>query len=215
MNGIQAFDFSVDLLQSLLWQYNSALNLQGILEAKQDWYDVNQAEFWADWYTDVFDMRTANQFGLTVWSIILDIPIIVVTTPPVSDKVGWGFDDLHQNFTHGNFAPASGGSNILTIEQARQLLQMRYFQMTTRGAVTEINAFMNRLFSEDGPIFVRDNLDMTATYVIAFTPSANFVFLLEKYDILPRPAGVKVDFIIAPDWDQSGIQWDLPEVKWG
>ncbi len=40
-NTIQNFDYSVNLLQALLWQYNEAKNLQGILEAKQTWYDIN------------------------------------------------------------------------------------------------------------------------------------------------------------------------------
>lgn len=198
MSGIQEFDFSVDLLKAILWQYNDAANLQGILEQKQAWYDLNQQAFWEEWRVNVFDLTTANQFGCTVWSIILNIPIIVVTEPPPSDKIGWGFDDLHENFTHGNFAPASAGTLTLTVEEARQVLRMRYFQITTRGSVTEINQFMNYLFAADGPIWVEDNLDMTATYVFGFTPSPRLLFVIETYDILPRPAGVAVDYEIRP-----------------
>lgn len=196
MSGIQEFDFSVNLLRAILWQYNDAVNLQGLLELKSAWYLANQTEFWSSWYTDVFDMRTANDFGLTVWSIILDIPIVVVVEPPEPDKIGWGFGDLHENFTHGNFAPATPGAVVLTVEQARQLLQMRYFQITTRGAVPEINVFMKRLFGEEGNIYVQDNLDMTCTYVFEFYPSDKLLFVIDEFDILPRPAGVAANYII-------------------
>ena len=90
-NGdIQQFDFTVNLLQALLWQYNGALNLQGLLEAKQNWYNVNQTAFWQNWYYNVFNLETADQFGLVVWSIILGFPVYV--NNPAQDVPIFGFD---------------------------------------------------------------------------------------------------------------------------
>ena len=91
MNQIQAFDFSVDLMRALLWQYNDAARLEALLRQKQTWYDANQSAFWSDWLADVFDLRTANDFGLSVWAIILDIPLIVASAVDPSDKPLWGF----------------------------------------------------------------------------------------------------------------------------
>ncbi|WP_059215173.1 DUF2612 domain-containing protein [Escherichia albertii] len=81
-NKIQEFQFSVDLLRAILWQYNVAENLQGILERKKDWYVINHEQFWSDWYRDVFNMDTANSFGLSVWAIILGIPLVVTSDTP-------------------------------------------------------------------------------------------------------------------------------------
>ena len=198
MTTIREFDFSVNLLKAILWQYNDAVRLQSLLNSKNDWYIANQTTFWENWYRDVFNLLTANAFGLQVWAIILDVPIIVTTVTPPAPKVGIFFGDDHENFTNGNFAAATPGGVVLTVEQARQLLRMRYFQITTRGAVPEINEFFKLLFVNDGPVWVEDNLDMTATYVFGFQPSAQLIFVLEKYDILPRPAGVDVDYIISP-----------------
>ena len=66
MSKIQDFTFSANLLESLLWQYNEAETLQSILQQKQDWYDLNFSQFWDDWYNDVFNLQTANNFGLSV-----------------------------------------------------------------------------------------------------------------------------------------------------
>ena len=63
---IQQIDYTVNVLRPLLWQYNQADNLRGLLELKQVFYDREQRDFWQNWYRDVFDLRTANDFGLTV-----------------------------------------------------------------------------------------------------------------------------------------------------
>jgi hypothetical protein len=192
MPTIQTFNFDVDVLAALLWQYNQAPTLQSLLEQKKAWYEENQTAFWTSWYDNVFNLDTADQFGLSVWAIILDIPIIVVTQPP-TNVVGFGWGPLHKNFTHGNFR-AVNGAQELTVEQSRTVLKMRYFQITTRGTVPEINQFMARLFGDLGPAYVVDNLDMTMTYMFGFHIHSGLNFIFKNYDILPRPAGVSVDY---------------------
>lgn len=76
MSTKQEFDFSINLLEALIWQYNNAPRLESLLRQKQTWYDVNNRDFWQDWLRDVFDLRTANTFGLRVWSIILGLSLI-------------------------------------------------------------------------------------------------------------------------------------------
>lgn len=193
MGTIQEFDYDVNVLAAMLWQYNAAPHLLSLFTQKQEWYDENQSEFWTDWETDVFDLQTANQFGLSLWAIILDIPIIVVVTPP-SNVVGFGWNSLHKNFTHGNFR-ATNGSQQLTVEQARTVLRMRYFQITSRGTIPEINRFMNILFGDLGTVYVVDNYDMTLTYTFTFPIPSALSYIFENYDILPRPAGVSVTFV--------------------
>lgn len=98
---IQSFDYAVDILQTILWQYNDATNLLSVLNQKQNWYDDYQQKFWDNtaetqhcwidrttnlqvcatiprgWFQDVFDLANANLFGLAVWSIVLDLPLFV------------------------------------------------------------------------------------------------------------------------------------------
>jgi len=188
---IQEFDYSVDVLRSLLWQYNQASNLEALVTAKQAWYDAYQSTFWSDWYRDVFDLRTANDFGLAVWSIILGLPVSVV--PSVDPgRLVFGFASDDKNFSNGNFAGA-GGVN-LTTEQMRIVLRLRYYQLTTRASVAQANHILDTVFGE-GVAYVVDGLDMTIRYVFVVTLDASLQFVLTNYDILPRPAGVFSDFI--------------------
>lgn len=189
MAQIQTFDFSVDLLRALLWQYNKAERLEGILRQKQAWYDANQSEFWDNWARNVFDLRTANDFGLAVWSIILDLPLTIAGTPDPAGKPIFGFGEYHENFTRGNFTSLTGSP--LSTSQKRILLQLRYFQLVTRGTVPEVNEFLRTTFADIGTVYVLDDLDMTIRYIFPPMP-ASLRNVIEQFDLLPRPAGVKV-----------------------
>lgn len=190
---IQTYDLLVNATRAILWQYNEAVRLQQIVETEQEWYNVNQTQFWEDWYDNVFNLITANDFGCQVWSIILDIPLIVVKEEPPSPIPPWGFEN-HYNYDNSNFAPAADGVQTLTLEQARTVLRMRYFQITSKGAVPETNFFLKTLFGELGDCYVVDNGDMSIEYVFDFVMPAKLRYIFQNYDILPRPAGVAVTY---------------------
>lgn len=203
MARIQAFDFSVDLLRALLWQYNDAENLQGLLQQKQDWYNTAYQGFWDDWLVDVFDLRTANDFGLAVWAIILNVPLVLETQADDPDKPIWGFGVYRENYGNGNFAASP--VIALTTEQRRLVLRLRYFQLVTTGCVPEINAFMAYLFQNDGLVYVNDGLNMKARYVFSFPVDSNLDMVLSQFDLLPRPAGVEVDYVVVGEADGWGF----------
>lgn len=217
MATIQQFDYNVNLLKAILWQYNESPNLLSLVTQKQEWYTINQTEFWGDWFTNVFDLQTANQFGLAVWSIILDVPLYVPYEPEPSDKPIWGFNDnsayptlenTYTNFFGGNFS-SRGDAIILTLEQQRFLLRLRYYQLITRGEVWDINKFLHYLVSTSnigftGQMYALDGLNMTMKYVFTTNdfPTTLLSVLLEL-DILPRPATVGIADIII----NSGNTW--------
>lgn len=194
MSQIQQFDFHVDLLRAILWQYNDAAKLQSLLEQKQNWYDAEHQGFWENWFSDVFNLQTANEFGLSVWAIILQLPIIVESNPPPASRPSWGFESYHRNFDRGNFYTDRGGSIILTPENARIALRLRYYQLTCRPTVPEINRILNEVFSDYGPVYVEDNNDMTITYQIGFVPNGALINLVQSFDLFFRPSGVAADY---------------------
>lgn len=193
---IQLFDFSVDLLRALLWQYNEAANLQGLLEAKSAWYTANQQQFWADWYNNVFNLETANQFGLHVWSIILGLPLYV-NVPPYPDKPTWGFASDDVNFDNGNFTDSNGSSYLLPLSTQRRALQLRYTQLISSGTVPEINRALKWIFGDVGASYLIDYHNMTQAYVFEFPVTYDLIYLFNNFDILPRPAGVRSGYIDA------------------
>lgn len=196
---IQEFDYSVDLLQSLLWQYNDAPILISLLTQKENWYNTYQAQFWSDWYDNVFNLVTANLFGLTVWSIILDLPLFVEVNPDPVGKPIFGFNENPMindnfNFNNGNFSNRNS-SIFLTIEEQRLVLRLRYYQLVSRGAIPDTNLFLSVLFAAEGGAWELDGFDMTVTYVFNFNMPYNLRLILAEYDLLPRPAGVGIKYV--------------------
>lgn len=107
---IQQFDYSINLLRALLWQDDTAPRMTALLQAKQDWYDTNVSTFWENWVADVFDIRTANEFGLAVWAIILGIPTSAIIPPTTKANFGFGIRLLTQdaNDARGTWTRANG-----------------------------------------------------------------------------------------------------------
>jgi len=195
MSTIQTFDFSVDILRSLLWRNNEAVNLEALMQFKQDYIDTNNEAFWTDWLVNVFDLRTADIFGLNVWSIILDLNITIIASETTTPNSNFGFGEFRKNFNNGNFTEV--GSDIsLSEDDARLLLRLRYHQLTTNGNVSGINVILEDLFGDSGVSFVEDNLDMTMQYVFEFSLDAGLQSLLTEFDVLPRPTGVESNLAV-------------------
>jgi hypothetical protein len=194
MSLIQDFDFSVDLIQALLWRHNAAVNLTALLKAKQDWYTTNQEEFWEDWYNNVFNLDTANDFGCAVWAIILGLPVDVIDSSPSTLTVPFGYGNLNQNYLHANFSAVERNPIYLTVAQRIIILKMRYWQMTSRGNFIADNVFLAALFGS-GNVYIVDGLNMTAVchYRVSSIP-AGMLTIIQEFDLIPRPSAVALTY---------------------
>ena len=199
MSGIQAFDFSVDLLRHVFWSQDRS-NVRNLIESKEQAFRTLHTTFWENWYRDVFNLDTANSFGISVWSIILDIPLLITEVPVVTDSQIFGFDDAGVNFDNGNFEiqGAELGFNLLTIEQQRTTLKMIYQKYTVRPTVPAINRILNDAFGDLGTVFVRDNLDMTTEFVFQFAIPDWITYIINELNVLPVPSGVSYTVVEEP-----------------
>lgn len=199
---IEEFNYNIDIFQVLIWQYENSTNIQQLIINKNIWTALYGTLFWESWYVDVFNLATANLFGLTVWSIILNMPLFVPVGEAPVDPPIWGFNELpfptvneNLNFGHGNLAGALVVPT-LTEEEQRIALQLRYYQLVSRGAVTEVNQFLNYLLGGLGGAWMIDNFDMTITYVFNFPINPVLLNVIAGYNLLPKPAGVNVNYVV-------------------
>ncbi|EFF76110.1 DUF2612 domain-containing protein [Achromobacter piechaudii] len=199
MSGTQQFDFSVDLMRSILWQYEGAQQPVGLALNDQAWIDSHQDQFWRNWHRDVFDLDTANEFGLAVWARILGVSLEIGEARRVEGVFGFGTEN--KNFGNGNFGRASDGQVSLDIESARKLLKLRWFQLTMRPTAPNINLALDSVFGP-GSASVFDHYDMNITFMFTSTPDYRLRRLLERTDILPRPSTVGVQWAVQvrPSW---------------
>lgn len=186
--NVQPFDFSVDLMRSILWQYEQAPKAIQLSRNDQDFIDSAHSEFWDNWIRDVFDLTTANEFGLSVWARILNVSIKISEKKNITDVFGFGVEN--KNFNNGGFGIGQNLEADLDIESARKILRLRWFQLTMRPTVPNINSALIDVFGQ-GAVYVVDSYDMSySTFFFAATPDYKIRRLLENTDILPRPSTV-------------------------
>jgi len=215
--NIQQFDFSMDILKVVKWEYDSAPNLKNILALKQNWYSNNHERFWADWERNVFNLFTANDFGLNIWAIILDLPLYTESLASPDNYPAFGFGGFGLNFGRSNFATDTDTVNRLSIEQKRQLLRMRWWQITSDGSMPSINHALHDVFGKD--VYALDGHDMTITIVYQVILPDVMMRLLQDFDLIPRPSGVKFTHLVKPrdafGFAEYSLNFDQPNSQFG
>lgn len=195
----------LNLLSAVTWRFDQSENLLALLRAKQQWYDSNHTQFWDRWNTSIFTLDDANTFGVAVWAFILNVPLESLS---LRDRYRfWAFGPTRENFTSsasgpqnpssGNFPPLSQNGAIATPREKIQSLRLKYYALISDCSIASINAALADVFEGSGMAYVLDNEDMTMTYVFDFPISAGFRQSMVEYDLLPKPAGVKIT-ITAP-----------------
>lgn len=167
INDIFAFD--TNLIQNVIWQYENAENLKGLISQKEDWYNKNLNQFWEKIVTDFLNINTANDWGLNLWGQILQVPRII---------------------------NVNGILTNISTELYRRLILGKLSLIKMNGTVPEINRYLNFIFKDYkgenslGAI-VRDNQDMSVTYILNFEPTEEELALIYSRTFLPTPAGVQ------------------------
>ena len=190
-----SYSCEVDIIGSLDWQRSRSVFLKNTLQAKQDWYVKNHCKFWEDWVKDVFDLRTANDFGLAVWAIILDEPIGGVVKASPIDYPAFGFGPDRENFNNGNFATSSDAGYNFTTEEKRILLQLKAYVLHMSGSVFDINEALERIFGA-GSIVCIDNQDMSFTYIVYDLELTALIREIKSRDLLPRPSCIDIKVVL-------------------
>lgn len=179
-------NYDIDLSRAVLWQYAKSKNINAIIDNKQAFFDENHKQFWTDFYNNIFNLDTANEFGCKIWSIILDFPLFINNLQSTNPRFGFASDDV--NFSQGNFEPIGGLTAQFSLETQRMALKLRYLQLTTSHTEPEINRALKAII---GNIQVIDLGDMQQRYIITDPLSFELLFLINNFDILPKPSGVK------------------------
>lgn len=91
--------------------------------------------------------------------------------------------------------PQSGTSPVLNDENYRLILKAKIIQNKWRGTKKELYDFWSQYFPSN-PILIHDNQDMTMNVLVVGMTGLNKE-LVENGYIVPKPAGVQVNYIFA------------------
>lgn len=155
--------YNGDIHQALKWLQNKAPNVTSLIDQKARWYDQNQTQFWTNWEKNVFNLATANSFGIMVWCIILGVPSSLFGLYP-DEPTSWAYGPDRQNYkysgtdpdfanpnlTGGNFF-GGGNSTILNLQEARWILRLRYLALVSNGNLSFTNYMLRWIFNNGQP----------------------------------------------------------------
>lgn len=182
---IPANGYFFDPAATLLSQYANSPVIVKLVDDFAQWLDP-QTRFDA-FYSMLWDIDTAVGFGLDVWGRILGVNRVLQV--PVGEYLGFEQDADARPFGFGILYSGSHATNnvALTDTAYRTLLLAKAALNITDASIPAINQILLNLFG-DG--YVRDNLDMTMTFVftVALTPVQTAIVF--QSGVLPKPIGV-------------------------
>lgn len=215
MNQIKLSDLVLDLKRCWLWQYDKAPYVDFIMRNQEAFFKKYSEQFLSSYIHDIFNLNTANEFGLNVWRKILntekldasfycqnvaleatDEPGIynfLLASPDNSFRAIWA-DNKQLKVA---IDPVDD-IDLLLIQISdviyRRFLVSRLMLYYMRGTLPEIQNYLTWLFPQSGAV-VTSNNDMT--YEVGFTSPLNVeeaaLYQLEAiyHDILPKICGVQ------------------------
>jgi hypothetical protein len=170
--------YNTDQTQVLKWMHNNAPNITKLIKSKANWYAINQTQFWSDFYTNIFNLKTANIFGISIWCIILGVPSKLFGLYPITNA--WAYGINRENFATtgitvfalnewndvvnsnpviptppaynigGNFY-GGGNTTIIDLSEVVKVLQLRYATLVSNGTTQYINRMLNYIFNNGEP----------------------------------------------------------------
>lgn len=173
---------------TVLSQFANSPILLKLIDDFAQWLDPS-TRFEA-FYSLLWNIDTAQGYGLDVWGRILGVNRVV----QVPDGVYLGFesDEQAKPFGFGIFYRGGRSTNnvALTDTAYRLVLLAKAALNITDGSIPAINQILLNLFGQG---YVRDNLDMTMTYVFQTTLSPLETAIVFQSGVLPKPCGVSFD----------------------
>lgn len=174
-----------DPFVTVLSQYANSPIILALIDSFAQWLDPKSR--FDQFFSLVWDIDTAQGYGLDVWGRILGVNRILQV--PDGEYLGFESDDQAKPFGHGIFYSGTRltSNAILTDAAYRLLLLAKAALNITNASSGAINAILLNLFG-DG--YVRDNLDMSITYVFSRALLPVETAIVFQSGVLPKPCGV-------------------------
>jgi hypothetical protein len=200
-NQVSATDFT--WTQTLLSQYVDSPTINSLLSSYND--AVEPSVDILNFYNNIWNVATAVGNGLDIWGQIVGVSRLLNTN---TSGYYFGFEEAASGTTGSqpfNQAPFYVGKTstttyALTDSQYRRLILVKAGFNISNNTAPSINALLRAEFSTPpegtndpyGQAWVIDNLNMSFTYHLDFTPNAVQLAIITNSGVFPRPAGVQL-----------------------
>lgn len=183
--------------QTIISQYANSPVLLAILESMND--AINPTANIDDFYNNVWNIATAQGYGLDFWGRIVGVTR-ALSVIGGNSGVTFGFKEAGASAAGFGQSPFYEGASATTIPNYvladsvfRQLILIKALANISPRSITSINNSLMLLFASRGNAFVIDRGNMTATYSFGFLLSPVEIAILTQSGAFPAPSGVRID----------------------
>lgn len=155
--------------RTIISQFANSPTICGLIQGLNEAIDP-RADFQA-FYDFVWNVETAEGFGLDIWGKIVQVKRDLVLT---------------------------SGPYLLDDDWYRLLVLAKAMANICSTTPKIINELINKLFPNRGKSYVLDRGKMSMRYVLHWQPTEIETAIIMQSGVLPRPAGVQIDLFIVP-----------------
>jgi len=205
----------INVDDTILAQYAQSQTLVGLIEAINS--AIDPATNIDDFYQKIWDIETAESYGLDVWGKIVVQRRVLTQAIPLpyfgfaEDSTANGFGDTQNADTGGYFwdgdSNTLNGSTTLPDDIYRFVILAKAMKNINDCTMPGMNKSLALLFN-DTRAFVFDTGGMTMRLDVERPITAVELALIRNEDILPRPAGVWISNIVESEPNFFGFLED-------
>lgn len=189
---------TLDATATLLAQYANSPILMALVAYFNEWLDPS-ADL-DNFYNLVWNVETAQGFGLDIWGVIVDVPRTIQLIPPntyfgYKEATPGSYPFNNQPFYSG---PQQGSQYTLSDPAYRILIMTKALANISSFTAPSVNNLLRYLFAGRGSCYVLELSPMQIEYVFNFALEPWEASILQQPQLMPRPAGVGVTIIVNP-----------------
>jgi hypothetical protein len=184
------------LRQSVISQYANSPTILSILDSWSE--SIDQAINIDNFSRLIWDVSTAEGYGLDVWGRIVNISRTLqlsqqLTGPRFGFTVNAGvqtWKEFNQAPFFSGFDQTSSVNYVLPDFEYRRLIMAKAYANISRATTQDYNYLLRYLFPNRGNCYVVDHLDMTISLVFDFILDPFEVAMLQQSGVFKLPTGV-------------------------
>lgn len=159
-----------DVWSTIASQYANSPVLTGIIEGFSD--NIDPSSLFADFYERVWNIDTAEGWGLDVWGRIVDVPR-AITVAGAAEYFGFSEDPGSSGFGFGTFSVGTQitANYIMADGLYRNAILAKGLANITDGSIPALNRILRTLFPGRGNAYVKEIYPDTS--YLGFSESAD------------------------------------------
>ena len=181
----------IDVERTIISQYGNSATITQMVHNMNTYLDP-RADF-DQFYDYVWNVETAQGFGLDIWGRIVNIARELL----IPDTVNYlGFNEALPGsfpFNEGTFysgVPAASQTYRLADDAYRQLILVKALANISATTAPALNQLLQNMFAGRGRCYVNDLGGMQLRYTFEFDLTPYEFAIMTQSGAMPRPAGV-------------------------